>query len=120
MKGRKVSGLALGLALAALFSAPAQAVPDEGGGAAQFTPAPQVRVEGFDWSDAGVGIGIGAAGAAVAVATALAMRRAGARRSEARHRPPARGRRRPPAAATTSGERTKRDSGASVQPSGGR
>ena len=76
MKGKKASGLALGLAAAALFSAPAQAVPDEGGGAASAGPAPQVRiVGGFDWSDAGVGIGIGAAGAAVAVGTALAMRR---------------------------------------------
>jgi hypothetical protein len=76
MKGRKVGGLALGLALAALFSAPAQTLPDEGGGAASFSPAPQVWVvRGFDWSDAGVGIGIGTAGAAVAVATALAVRR---------------------------------------------
>ncbi len=72
---RSRKALAFGLVSAALAAAPAQAVPDEGGGAAQSTPAPQVRVEGFDWSDASVGIGIGAAAGLAAVGTALAVRR---------------------------------------------
>ena len=53
---------------------PRRRFPDEDGGPAQSAPAPQVRIEGFHWSDAGVGVGIGAA-AGTAMAVALAMRR---------------------------------------------
>lgn len=75
MRSRTCKALALGLVSAALAVGSAQAVPDEGGGAAQSIPAPQVRVEVFDWSDAGIGVGIGAAAGLAAVGTALAVRR---------------------------------------------
>ncbi|MGH2800480.1 MAG: hypothetical protein ACRDM0_23010 [Thermoleophilaceae bacterium] len=75
MKSKRLKTLALGLVIAALAGAPAHAVPDEGGGAASSTAAPQLRVDGFDWSDAGIGIGIGVAAGVVAVGSTLAMRR---------------------------------------------
>lgn len=56
MKRRYTKGLAIGLAAAALAAAPAQAVPDERGGAVSSSPTPQIRVDRFDWSDAGVGV----------------------------------------------------------------
>lgn len=59
----------------ALGVGPAQAVPDEGGGAAQSQPAVQKATDGFNWSDAGIGIAIGAGVGALAVGTTLALRR---------------------------------------------
>jgi hypothetical protein len=72
MKGRKLNALALGLAIAAVAGSPAQARLDQGGAAR--APVTQVRVEGFDWSDAAVGVGIGATAGLVA-GTALMVRR---------------------------------------------
>jgi hypothetical protein len=75
MQSRILKALAIGLTATAFAAGPAQAALDEGGGAAQPSPTLQVRVEGFDWTDAGIGIGIGAAAAAAAVGTALVVRR---------------------------------------------
>lgn len=55
---KRLTALTVGLA-AMLVAAPAQAVLDEGGGAAP-TPAAS-PADGFDWADAGIGGGIGAA-----------------------------------------------------------
>lgn len=70
---RLVRLLAITSITAAVASSPAPAVLDEGG-AAQAR-APQVTVEGIDWSDAAIGVGIGAAAGLVAAGAALAVRR---------------------------------------------
>jgi hypothetical protein len=70
---RLVRVLAITGVTAAIAGAPAQAALDEGSRAQ--AAAPQVQVEGFDWSDAAVGIGIGGAAGLVAVGTALGIRR---------------------------------------------
>ena len=97
MHRKTLKALAAGLTAAALASAPASAVLDEGGGAATSSD-PTVQVGRFDWNDAGIGIGIGAAAGAMVVGTALIVRR---------HRiAPRRG---PPGRSLGGGERPMRD-----------
>jgi len=74
---KKLTTLTVGLA-AMLVAAPAQAVLDEGGGAAP-TPAAS-PADGFDWADAGIGGGIGALAVATLGAGAAVRRHQGQRR----------------------------------------
>jgi hypothetical protein len=77
MKRKLVRSAAVATVALALGAAPAQAVLDENGGAAQSEPAVQTSTSGFDWSDAGIGIAIGAGVGALAVGATLALRRPG-------------------------------------------
>lgn len=56
---KKLAVLAVGLA-ACVSAMPAQAVLDEGGGAAPTRDASSTEA-GFDWADAGIGAAVGAA-----------------------------------------------------------
>jgi hypothetical protein len=76
---KKLAVLAVGLA-ACVSAVPAQAVLDEGGGAAP-TPASATEA-GFDWTDAGIGAAVGAA-LAVALGVGVARRNHGQPRAVA-------------------------------------